>query len=63
MVYERSGVAFHRYLTREHPRSLAAPGVRGETVLRYKVNGSAEMAEKALVRASLRLQPLWREPA
>jgi len=27
------------------------------------VNGSAEMTEKALVRASQRLQPLWREPA
>ena len=35
----------------EHLRSLAAPVVRGQTVLRYKVNGSAEMTEKALVRA------------
>ena len=31
--------------------ALAVPGVRGETVLRYKVNGSAEMTDKALVRA------------
>jgi hypothetical protein len=38
----------------EHPRPLAAPGVRGETTLRYKVNGSAEMTEYALVRASQR---------
>lgn len=43
--------------------ALAIPGVRGETNLRYKVNGSAEMTEKALVRASQRLQPLWCEPA
>jgi hypothetical protein len=43
--------------------ALAVPGVRGETVLRYKVNGSAEMTEKALVRAPQRSQPLWREPA
>jgi hypothetical protein len=42
---------------------LSAPGVRGETVLRYKVNGSAEMTDNALVRASQRCQPLWREPA
>ena len=42
---------------------LSAPGVRGETILRYKVNGSAEMTEKALVRALQRLQPLWCEPA
>ena len=35
----------------EHPNRLAAPVVRGETVLRYKVNGSAEMTEHALVRA------------
>jgi hypothetical protein len=39
-----------------------APGVRGETVLRYKVNGSAEMTEYALVRARSGVQPLWREP-
>jgi hypothetical protein len=38
----------------EHPRPLAVPGVRGETTLRYKVNGSAEMTEYALVRASQR---------
>ena len=31
--------------------------------MRYKVNGSAEMTEKALVRASQRLQPPCREPA
>ena len=31
--------------------ALAVPGVRGETTLRYKVNGSAEMTEIALVRA------------
>ena len=31
--------------------ALAVPGVRGETILRYKVNGSAEMTEIALVRA------------
>ncbi len=42
---------------------LSAPGVRGETVLRYKVNGSAEMTDNALVRASQRCQPLWCEPA
>jgi len=30
---------------------LSAHGVRGETILRYKVNGSAEMTDKALVRA------------
>ena len=35
----------------EHPKRLSAPVVRGETVLRYKVNGSAEMTEHALVRA------------
>jgi hypothetical protein len=39
---------------REHPRPLWAPGVRGETILRYKVNGSADMTEIALVRASQR---------
>jgi hypothetical protein len=38
----------------EHPRPLAAPDVRGETALRYKVNGSADMTEYALVRASQR---------
>ena len=42
---------------------LSARGVRGETVMRYKVNGSAEMTDNALVRASQRLQPLWCEPA
>ena len=31
--------------------------------LRYKVNGSAEMTEYALVRTSQRLLPLWCEPA
>jgi len=35
----------------EPPRPLSAPGVREETILRYKVNGSAEMTEIALVRA------------
>ena len=30
---------------------LSAHDVRGETILRYKVNGSAEMTDKALVRA------------
>jgi hypothetical protein len=39
----------------EHPKPLSAPVVRGETVfMRYKVNGSAEMTEYALVRASQR---------
>jgi len=42
---------------------LSVRGVRGETILRYKVNGGAEMTEYALVRASQRCQPLWREPA
>lgn len=31
--------------------------------MRYKVNGSAEMTEYALVRASQRRQPRWCEPA
>ena len=31
--------------------------------MRYKVNGSAEMTDNAMVRASQRLRPLWREPA
>ena len=43
--------------------ALSDPGVRGETVVRYKVNGSAEMTDKALVRALQQLQPLWCEPA
>ncbi len=30
--------------------------------MRYKVNGSAEMTEHALVRASQRCHPLWFEP-
>ena len=30
---------------------LSARGVRGETIMRYKVNGSAEMTDKAMVRA------------
>lgn len=38
-------------------------GVRGETSLRYKVNGSAAMTEYALVRARSGAQPLWCEPA
>jgi hypothetical protein len=50
-------------LTHEHPRRLSALGVREETILRYKVNGSAEMTEYALVRALQRLQPLWCKPA
>ena len=33
---------------------LSAHGVRGETIMQYKVNGSAEMTDKALVRARLR---------
>ena len=41
---------------------LSVRGVRGETMLRYKVDGSAEMTDKALVRASQRLRPLWCEP-
>ena len=31
--------------------------------MRYKVNGSAAMTEKALVRARSGVQPLWCEPA
>ena len=41
---------------------LSARGVRGESMLRYKVDGSAEMTDKAMVRASQRLEPLWCEP-
>jgi len=31
--------------------ALASPGVRGETILRHQMNGSAEMTDNALVRA------------
>ena len=51
------------FVTCEHPRPQPAPGVREETILRYKVNGSADMTEYALVRASQWCQPLWCEPA
>ena len=51
----RTSSAFANDLdTPEHPRPLWAPGVRGETILRYKVNGSADITEIALVRASQR---------
>ncbi len=35
----------------EHPNPAGGPGVPEETDLRYKVNGSAEMTDKSLVRA------------
>ncbi len=40
-----------------------SPAFAEKRSLRYKVNGSAEMTDNALVRASQRCQPLWCEPA
>jgi hypothetical protein len=35
----------------EHPRPMSVPGVREETLVRYKANGSAVMTDTSLVRA------------
>ena len=43
-------VAPERY-PKEHPMPLSVRGVRGETTLRYKENGGADLTEHALVRA------------
>ena len=40
--------------------ALAVPGLRGETSLLYKVKGSTEMSDAALVRARLRASAAMR---
>jgi len=40
-----------RLLAIEHPNPVPGSGVREETTMRYKVNGSAAMTDKSLVRA------------
>jgi hypothetical protein len=37
---------------------MNAPGVREETLMRYKGNGSAEMTDTSLVRLGFQLNPM-----
>jgi len=46
----------------ELPKPMPVPGVRQETTLRYKENGSAEMTEKSLVRARGDWPRCWVSP-
>ena len=43
----------------EPPKPVNVPGVRGETAMRYKVNGSAEMTDTSLVRARGVSDAVW----
>jgi hypothetical protein len=46
----------------EQFRSARGPGVPGETRMRYKVNGNAEMTDTSLVRAHGVMPTPWCEP-
>ena len=44
-------VSLLSFIANQLPNPAGAPGVREETGLRYKVNGSADMTDLPLVRA------------